>query len=237
MTRSTIRRTGFIGAGIAVTGGASLLLAAPAQAMNEAEWPEEFTSAYSVMAVPEEVINDEGEQETGEEGATGEFMLWMNSDTDTICYEITLNGVSGEYESPAISATHIHEASLGEFGPPRVAFADPEPVGDGVRESSGCIEGPFVTGVDDDEGNDHGEGFTVAQIEEDPSAFQADTHTDDYPAGTVRGQLMQVPLDGVETGGGGAEQSAVAPMLGVGAAAAALGLGALAFMRRRAEQA
>lgn len=235
MVPQTIRRSTVTGACVAVGGAAALLLAAPAHANTEVEWPEEFTSAYSAMAVPGEVVDQDGEVSPGEEGATGDFMLWMNSEEDVICYEITLEGVTGDYESPAVTATHIHEAAVGEAGPPRIAFPDPEPVGDGPRTSSGCMEGPFTTGVEDEDGNDQGEGFTVAQIEENPEAFAADSHTVDYPDGVVRAQLSQVPLDGVETGGGGATggQSFVLPALGMGAVGL-LAAGAYVLTTRRA---
>lgn len=227
------RRRAVVGCA-AAGAAASLMIAGPAQANTEVEWPDEFTSAFSAMAVPEEVIDSEGEVSPGEEGATGDFMLWVNSDTEVICYEITLEGVTGDYESPAVTATHIHDAAAGEFGPPKLAFEDPEPVGDGPRTSSGCMEGPFVTGVEDDDGNDHGEGFSLAELEADPAAFAADSHTEDYPDGVVRGQLTQVPLDGVETGGGGTSaQAAVSPAAGAGALVL-LGAGALALFVRRA---
>ena len=36
---------------------------------------------------------------------------------------------------------------------------------------------------------DTGDEFTVAQLESDPSAFFADTHTAEYLAGAIRGQI------------------------------------------------
>lgn len=239
MPNTMTNRTGLMGV-CAVAGAAALVVsAAPAQANTEVDRPDAFTSAFSVMAVPGEVIDSDGEVSPGEEGATGDFMFWINSETEVICYEITLNGVTGEYDSPAVTATHIHEAGAGESGPPRIAFADPQPVGDGPRYSEGCIQGPFTTGVEDDDGVDRGEGFTLAQIEADPAAFTADTHTEELTAGTVRGQLMQVPLDGVETGGGGVAGAAAAGTPAVGAAAgagagvAAIALGGIAYFLLR----
>lgn len=234
MSPTTNRRRTAIAGCAAAGAAASLMIAGPAQANTEVEWPEYFTSAYSAMAVPDEVVNPDGESSPGEEGATGDFMLWINSDIDVICYEITLNGVTGDYESPAVTATHIHDADAGEAGPPRVAFPDPQPVGEGPRTSSGCMEGPFVTGVEDDDGNDEGEGFTLSEIEADPAGFAADAHTEDYPDGVVRAQLTQVPLDGVETGGGGTAtaQNLAAPAAGVGALAL-LGAGGFVLYSRR----
>lgn len=96
-------------------------------------------------------------------------------------------GVTGDYQSMAKTATHIHEAAYGMSGPPRLAF--PNPMGDDhVRRSVGCIVGPFTTGVLAN-GVDTGTGFHVSQIEENPAGFFTDAHTAMYVPGVVRGQL------------------------------------------------
>lgn len=238
MFSQTTRRGTLLGGAAGVGAAAALIVASPAQANTEVERPDEFTSAFTAMAGPDEVVDD-GELGAGEEGATGDVMLWVNSDLDVICYDITLEGVTGDYDSPALTGTHIHEAAAGEAGPPRLVFDDPQPVNDEPRTSSGCIEGPFVTGVEDDDGNDEGEGFTLAELEADPSAFYFDVHTEDFMPGAVRGQLTQVPLDGVETGGGGTaatQGSIAAPAAGLGAVAL-LGAGAYVMVRRNTRRA
>ena len=104
---------------------------------------------------------------------------------------ITLTGVTGDYQSRANTATHIHEAAVGATGPPRIAFPDPLPVSDNpsvIRRSVGCLTGPFLTGVLA-AGVDTGTGFTVKQIEADPAGFFTDSHTRRYVPGVVRGQL------------------------------------------------
>lgn len=76
------------------------------------------------------------------------------------CQNITLF-VKGDYQSPAATATHIHEAALGRAGPPRLSFPNPRPL-DRVsgldtfswRASFGCLQGPFRTGLN---GTDGGE--------------------------------------------------------------------------------
>jgi hypothetical protein len=96
-------------------------------------------------------------------------------------------GVKGAYQSPARTATHIHQAAKGKAGPPRIAF--PNPVGDDrVRYSVGCLIGPFLTGVNAS-GIDTGTGFKVKQIEADPASFFTDVHTTAFSQGAVRGQL------------------------------------------------
>ncbi|CAI6282670.1 unnamed protein product [Periconia digitata] len=148
-----------------------------------------FSMMQNVVAVPEEVVN--GTEPTGGiAGASGTFNFGLNAAMDMICYNITLVGFQGEFDSPATTATHIHEAAKGASGPPRIAFPNPEPVNGDVahRNSAGCLKGPFTTGVMM-EGKDTGEGFTVAMIEANPSAFMADTHSSVALPGAVRGQL------------------------------------------------
>jgi hypothetical protein len=148
-----------------------------------------FSSMHTIHAVPEEVVN--GTELTGGlAGATGQFNFGINSAMNMICYNITLHNFQGDFSSPATTATHIHEAARGASGPPRIAFPNPEPISaDGVvRNSAGCIKGPFTTGVMV-EGKDSGEGFHVSQIEANPAAFMADTHSSLALPGAVRGQL------------------------------------------------
>lgn len=205
-TTSTRTRLGALGG---LVGAAALLTAggAPAHAGTEVERPDTFTSAYTVMATPEEVVDGDGNAVPGEPGATGTFDFMINSDEEIICYDITVEGVTPPYESPAKTATHVHEANAGEGGPPRLAFPNPEGDGD-VLTSSGCLQGPFTTGLEGDDGTDTGEGFSLAEIEANPAGFSADTHTAEFVPGAVRGQLQQVPVGGVETGLGGASTAA-----------------------------
>lgn len=104
---------------------------------------------------------------------------------------ITLKGVTGPYQSPARTATHIHEAAKGKTGPPRIAFPNPEPADSGpdvVKVSMGCMSGPFKTGIMSN-GADTGDGFMVKQIEQNPAGFFTDSHTKKYVPGVVRGQM------------------------------------------------
>lgn len=223
--------TGVRRAVLACGGATAVMLAgaAGAAADTEVDPPAEFTSAFTTTATPDNVINADGDPTPGEEGGMGTFTFMINSELEIICYDIELTGITPPYQSPARTATHIHEAEAGSAGPPRLAFPNPTPDdSDSPLTSSGCMQGPFTTGLEDDNGDDTATGFSLAQIEEDPAAFFADTHTEEFPAGAIRGQLQQIPVGGVETGFGpqAAESGAVSPLLvGVGAA----GLGALAF--------
>lgn len=148
-----------------------------------------FSSTQVVKATPDQVVN--GTTPTGGlAGASGTYNFGINSQTDTICYNITLYGFRGEYQSPAATATHIHEAARGASGPPRIAFPNPQPVAGNkdVRNSVGCITGPFKTGVLAN-GVDTGDGFKLASIEKNPAGFFADVHSSLAVPGAVRGQL------------------------------------------------
>ncbi|KIV96835.1 hypothetical protein PV10_00652 [Exophiala mesophila] len=156
-------------------------------------FPFVFTSTYSVIATPDQVIN--GTQVTpGEPGARGIYNYGINTILDVICYNITLTGVTGDYQSAALTATHIHEGPKGAAGPPRLAFPNPTPISNDrnvVRRSVGCLTGPFRTGINNDAGVDTGSasGFTLSQIEANPAGFFTDSHTANYVPGVVRGQL------------------------------------------------
>lgn len=229
-----LKKTSPLAVTIGTAAAVGLVFAAsPAHADTEVGEPSSFTSAFTVMATPDAVINNDGVAAPGQPGATGTFSFRINSDLEIICYDIELRGVTGDYQSPARTATHIHQANAGQPGPPRIAFPNPAPIGDGPRTSSGCLQGPFTTGVLAN-GADTGTGFTLAQIEANPAGFSADSHTVSYAAGVVRGQLSQVPVGGVDTGAGG---NAVASSAGAGIALGAAGLLAVAgvglYLRRR----
>merc|ERR1712000_451443 len=131
------------------------------------DFPFCFTSTYQIVATPDQVVNANNTATPGEPGAIGYYNYGIQSEMDLICWHITLKGVTGPYQSPARTATHIHQANKGMNGPPRIAFPNPEPA---------------------DTGADTGAGFTVKQIEENPSNFFTDAHTTTYVAGVVRGR-------------------------------------------------
>lgn len=101
--------------------------------------PFTFTSTYHIVATPDQVVN--GTTPTGGlPGCTGFYDLGINSNLNLICFNIRLVNFRGNYQSPARTATHLHEAARGQSGPPRIAF--PNPVGDGnERFSYGCLTG------------------------------------------------------------------------------------------------
>lgn len=160
--------------------------------------PKYFTSAFSTRAIPSLVIANSGAPAPGQANAFGHFGFKVNSKEDIICWDIRTVNVTGEYSSPAVTATHIHQAAKGSAGPPRIAFPNPTQVGFDstgaeIRESKGCQKGPFRTGINATSGVDTGSasGFTLAQLEQNPDGFFADTHTAQFTAGAIRGQLLR----------------------------------------------
>ncbi|KAL8773218.1 MAG: hypothetical protein Q9209_001894 [Squamulea sp. 1 TL-2023] len=148
-----------------------------------------FTSTYHILATPDQVVNGTTNPvfTGGLPGAQATYDFGINVDFDLICYNITLLGFRGEYQSMARTATHVHEGARGRNGPPRLVF--PNPVGDGnVRFSVGCMQGPFTTGILAN-GVDTGTGFRVSQIQANPSGFFADLHSSLAVPGAVRGQF------------------------------------------------
>lgn len=237
MPRSVFRRSSALVGTAAIAAGTLLLAPSPAFADTEVAEPDTFTSAFTVMATPDAVVDADGNPAPGEEGATGSFTFRINSELEIICYDIVLEGVTGEYQSPARTATHIHQANAGEGGPPRIAFPNPEDTGDGTREASGCMQGPFTTGIEAN-GADTGDGFSLAAIEANPAGFSADSHTAEFTAGVVRGQLQQIPVGGVDTGAGGAANEATVLPFAAGAALlGGLAAAGLVIARRRPERA
>jgi len=178
--------------------------------------PRTFTSIAKIEATPNTIINNNQTAVPGQEGAMLTYTLGMNSEEDYICYKI-VGMLTGNYSSPAITATHMHAAVAGRAGPPRLAFLNPTNAtntdanpgnGNGTlsaqgtferRSSYGCLDGPFTTGVLAN-GTDTGSNFTIAQIEANPSGFFVDNHSGAFPAGAVRGQITPELVTLIQSG-------------------------------------
>lgn len=166
--------------------GASGKKDCPAQAPS----PFTFTSTYSLTATPGQVVNASNAFTGGLAGVVGYYNLGINSALDYICYDIKLVGFRGDYQSPAKTATHLHQAAAGKAGPPRLAFPNPVVSANdaNVRYSRGCLSAPYTTGVLAN-GTDTGAAFSAAQIERNPAAFFVDVHSSLAVAGAVRAQV------------------------------------------------
>ncbi|WP_114578339.1 CHRD domain-containing protein [Saliphagus sp. LR7] len=108
---------------------------------------EPGTTEFSVEMSPDEVVDD------GTEGATGTAHLVLDPEEEVICFDLSFCRITPPYESPANTATHIHEGDTGDTGPPVICFPDPhprDPEAEGPRTSVGCLPGvlAFETGVE-----------------------------------------------------------------------------------------
>lgn len=163
----------------------------------------DVTSTWLLLADPDQA--EAANPDAGQDGAGAVFALAFDSDNEVVCYQILAGGLEGGYQSPAHTATHIHEGEAGEVGPPKVLFrnpvnADGEADG-GQRASSGCHAIPQETGVTTDAGVDQGVGFSLADIEDAPEEYYVDIHTTEVPAGAVRAQFVSALEPGAPGGG------------------------------------
>ena len=133
-------------------------------------FPFQFTSTLIAYAGPDQVVNNSQVAVPGLPGGYGTFSYGLNSHEDVICYVSPVHPtthrvsntsiaradpqnisvyIKGNYSSPAVTATHIHEAVRGRAGPPRIAFPNPQPpAGKSLSEYSwrtsvGCLKGPL----------------------------------------------------------------------------------------------
>lgn len=112
----------------------------------------------------------------GPDGATGSAFITIDDETNEVCFELTIDGIG---DQDTVIAAHIHEGEEGVAGDVVVPLFTEPPTG----EMTGCVQD-----VDAD---------IVAAITADPSAFYVNIHTEAFPDGAVRGQLV------VSSAGGG----------------------------------
>lgn len=96
---------------------------------------------------------------------TGTAEVTINTDRNEVCYEISLEEVTG------VTAAHIHAAPEGEAGD---VVVDLEYDGDD-EGAEACVDGI-------DEG-------TLEEVSEEPARHYLNVHSDEYPDGAVRAQL------------------------------------------------
>jgi hypothetical protein len=144
----------------------------------------------------------------GEEGATIEGDLTVDTDTGTITYTVS---VAGNAED--VAAAHIHEAPVGTAGEVVVPL-DEAAVGAGAQATATV------------------EPELAQEIADDPENYYLNAHSESFPDGFARGQLTDAAPSSVPAGDG-SSASGPAPLVGVtllAVGAAALVLGAV---RRR----
>ncbi len=112
----------------------------------------------------------------GSDGATGSAVITVDDETNEVCFELTIDGIGAQ---DVVVAAHIHEGEAGVAGDVVVPLFTEPPTG----EMTGCVQDvdPAI----------------VAAIIADPAAYYVNIHTEQFPDGAVRGQLI------VSVAGGG----------------------------------
>ena len=110
----------------------------------------------------------------GDSGGSGSAVVDIDSDTNEVCFQITVSGLTED-----VAAAHIHEAASGANGGVVVNF-DFDSNG-----LAGCVAG---------------DAAVVSSILAGPSGFYVNVHTGEFPAGAVRGQLSGSTGELAQTG-------------------------------------
>lgn len=108
------------------------------------------------------LTGDEQVPEPGDPDGSGTAEVLLNTDDNTVCYEIEVENI----EEPG--AAHIHSGAAGEAGPPVVGF---DIANQGL---SGCVEA---------------DAATIEAIQASPSDYYVNVHNAEFGGGAVRGQL------------------------------------------------
>jgi hypothetical protein len=107
-----------------------------------------------------------GEAETpaGDPVATGTATFRLRAGQGQVCYQIAATNL------PTAAAAHIHRGAAGVAGPVVIPLTTPNAAG----ASSGCAAAARPL---------------VASILKAPASFYVNVHTEEFPAGAIRGQL------------------------------------------------
>jgi len=122
-----------------------------------------------------ELTAEEEVPDPGPDGATGSAHIVIDDETNEVCYELTIDGIA---EDDSVIAAHIHEGEAGVAGDVVVPLFTEPPSG----EMTGCVQD-----VDPD---------IVAAITANPPAFYVNIHTELFPDGAVRGQMVVSSVGG-----------------------------------------
>ena len=130
--------------------------------------------SFSTVLTGEAEVNDEGVPNQGDPDGSGTAIITVNPGQEEVCWAIETEGI----DLPATGA-HIHEGAVGEVGDVVVPLTPPEAVtpsdeDDEVGFSSGCAEVSREVALD---------------ILKNPEDYYVNVHTNEFPAGAIRGQL------------------------------------------------
>ncbi len=102
----------------------------------------------------------------GDADGTGTASITLNQGKGQICFEITVSNIA------TATAAHIHEAPVGQAGPPVVTLAPP-PAGGSSKD---CVAA---------------DAELIKRIRQNPANFYINVHNAEFPDGAVRGQLSK----------------------------------------------
>ncbi len=107
----------------------------------------------------------------GDPNGFGKAEIAINDAANTVCTDLEVRDIGN------VTAAHIHRGGPGVAGPPVVNLDPPDD-----NDSDDC---------------DNVADALVDEIRNNPGGFYVNIHTDDYPEGAIRGQVMNVEKDGV----------------------------------------
>lgn len=145
----------------------------------------------------------------GEEGATIEGDVTVDTETGVITYTVSVAGNSED-----VAAAHIHPGPAGVAGPPAVPL-------DAAAVMSGSQASVTV------------DAALAAEIAASPQDYYLNAHSASFPAGFARGQLEDTAPSSVPAGDGSSAAGA-SPLLGAGLVLVGAGAVAAGVARRRA---
>ncbi|MBA2558103.1 MAG: CHRD domain-containing protein [Chloroflexi bacterium] len=105
-------------------------------------------------------------------GATGTAEFTLDSDSGEVCWELTADGINDE-TGPVVAA-HIHRGEAGVNGDIVIPLTV-----DAEGNGSGC--------------DSKVDAMLIREILDDPDGFYANTHSEEFPGGVIRGQLAGLP--------------------------------------------
>ncbi|HKO34450.1 MAG TPA: CHRD domain-containing protein [Candidatus Limnocylindria bacterium] len=101
----------------------------------------------------------------GDEDGSGTAAITIDPDTGEVCYDLTVDGIQ------PVTASHIHIGAEGESGDVVV----PLDVDGFEGSSSDCVDASDAD---------------LDAIIANPAGYYVNIHTEDFPAGAIRGQLV-----------------------------------------------
>jgi hypothetical protein len=124
-----------------------------------------LTLVTAALAAPMGFSADLSNGGEGDEDGSGTAEITIDPDTGEVCWDLTVEGIE------PVTASHIHVGAEGESGDVVV----PLDVDGFEGTSSDCFDASDAD---------------LAAIIADPAGYYVNIHTEDFPAGAIRGQLV-----------------------------------------------